>query len=152
MAGRKPLPDGLKLVKGTLRNHRVNKDAPMPCKGSHTAPDYLSPVAAEEFERKAEALSRLNVYTEWDDTALAAYAEAYARWREAIAELQKTGLIVKTQQGNVIQSPLVGVANRAADLMHKFLTEFGLTPSSRTRIKVSAEPKATEWEVFSNHG
>lgn len=152
MAGRKALPDGLKLVKGTLRNHRVNKDAPAPEKGATKAPDYLPPVAAEEFERKAEGLARLNVYTEWDDTALAAYAEAYARWRDATAKLQKTGLVIKTQQGNVIQNPLVGIANKAAEMMHRYLTEFGLTPSSRTRIKASAEPKATEWEVFSNHG
>ena len=150
MAGRKALPDGLKLVKGTLRNHRVNKDAPAPEKGATKAPEFLSPIAAEEFERKAEGLARLNVYTEWDDSALAAYAEAYARWRDATAKLQKTSLIIKTEKGNIIQNPLVGIANKAAEMMHRYLTEFGLTPSSRTRIKVSAETKQNEWEAFGN--
>ncbi len=150
MAGRKPLPDGLKLVKGTLRNHRANKDAPVPEKGATKAPDFLSPIAAAEFERKAEGLARLNVYTEWDDTALAAYAEAYARWRKAAAELRDSELLITTQQGNIIQNPLVGVVNKSAELMHRYLTEFGLTPSSRTRIKVSAETKQNEWEAFGN--
>jgi hypothetical protein len=30
MAGRKPLPTHLKLVKGTARPHRLNKDEPKP--------------------------------------------------------------------------------------------------------------------------
>ena len=47
---------------------------------------------------------------------------------------------MKTSKGNFIQNPLIGIANRALDLMHKYLTEFGLTPSSRTRIV--AEPPA----------
>ena len=150
MAGRKPLPDGMKLIKGTLQNCRVNKKAPKPEKGATAAPDYLSPVAAAEFERKAKGLARLNVYTEWDDTALAAYAEAYARWRKAVAELRDSDLLITTQQGNIIQNPLVGVVNKSAELMHRYLTEFGLTPSSRTRIKVSAETKQNEWEAFGN--
>ena len=33
----------------------------------------------------------------------------------------------------VIENRLVGIANKALELMHKYLTEFGMSPSSRTR-------------------
>ena len=48
-----------------------------------------------------------------------------------------------------IQNPLVGIANRAMELMHKFLGEFGLTPSSRTRLQAPpAHTDPSEWVGF----
>ena len=82
----------------------------------------------------------MGVLTKIDRAALAAYCQTYARWREAEDLLVEKGPLYRTQSNNIIQSPLVGIANRALDLMHKYLTEFGLTPSSRTRIV--AEPPA----------
>jgi hypothetical protein len=38
MAGRKPLPTHLKLVKGTARPHRLNKDEPKPAVAVPEAP------------------------------------------------------------------------------------------------------------------
>ncbi len=45
-----------------------------------------------------------------------------------------------TKHGNVIQNPYLGVANRAWDQVRQMSIEFGLTPSSRSRIKVG-KPK-----------
>jgi phage terminase small subunit len=43
-------------------------------------------------------------------------------------------LIIQTKSGNMIQDPLFGVANKAmADFMRN-MTEFGITPTARTRI------------------
>ena len=39
-----------------------------------------------------------------------------------------------TSNGNIIQNPLVGIANKSLELMHKYLTEFGMSPSSRTQM------------------
>lgn len=70
-------------------------------------------------------------------SALAAYCQTYGRWVEAEEKLKVEDLVVETKQGNIIQNPLLGVANRALELMHKYLTEFGMTPSSRSRVTVS---------------
>ena len=43
-------------------------------------------------------------------------------------------VIVKTKSGNLIQNPLVGVANKAMADMVRYAAEFGLTPSARTRV------------------
>ena len=51
-----------------------------------------------------------------------------------------------TSNGNIIQNPLVGIANKSLELMHKYLTEFGMSPSSRTRV--SAKKKTGEKKGF----
>ena len=71
--------------------------------------------------------------------ALAAYCTACARWvqaERAIAEMGKRdmltgGLLIKTSNGNAIQNPLVGTANKAASDMVRYAAEFGMTPSAR---------------------
>ena len=84
-----------------------------------------------------------------DDAALAAYCQAFERFVEAERKIRQSGLLIKTTGGNVIQNPLVGVANRAMEIMHKFLTEFGLTPSSRTRVAANPAGKENaEWAGF----
>ena len=55
---------------------------------------------------------------------------------EAMENVTKHGLIIKTTNGNIIQNPMLGIANRAYDRATKIALEFGMSPSSRTRIKV----------------
>lgn len=150
-SGRKKIPASMKEMKGTLRPWRENKDAPKPGKASILEPPaHLSPVAAEEYKRKAELLDRLGVFKEGDDVALAAYADAYARWVNAVELYNKTGPLVKDKKGNPARNPIGYAINNAVDTMYRFLTEFGLTPASRTRIKVDAKPTENEWEMFSS--
>lgn len=84
-----------------------------------------------------------------DRAALAAYCQAWGRWVEAERTLKEKGLLYKTKSGNIITSPMLWVANKALDQMHKFLTEFGLTPSSRARLTVPGAKQAKgEMERF----
>lgn len=48
------------------------------------------------------------------------------------------GLMIRTKNGNAIQNPLVGTANKAMADMMRYAVEFGMTPSARTRV--SSEP------------
>jgi len=45
------------------------------------------------------------------------------------------GLMIKTSNGNAIQNPLVGIANKAMADMVRYAAEFGMTPSARSRIR-----------------
>ena len=47
------------------------------------APSFLAPYAVEEWERTAPELHRLHMLTIVDVMPLAAYFQAYARWRVA---------------------------------------------------------------------
>ncbi|WP_321941651.1 phage terminase small subunit P27 family [Paraburkholderia tropica] len=91
----------------------------------------------------ADELFALGLLTRIDRAALAAYCKAYERWVQAEQALAKmaerdllsSGLMIKTTNGNAIQNPLVGTANRAMLDVVKFASEFGMTPAARARIE-----------------
>lgn len=139
MAGRKPLPTHLKLVKGTARPHRMNKAESTPVVAVPAPPDHLDEDAQAKFIEMAEMLARHGVMTELDTGALARYVVIWRRWIEAEEEVKRRGHVVKTSNDNIIQNPFLAVANRCLAQMHQIEAEFGLTPSSRSRIRV-AEP------------
>jgi len=56
--------------------------------------------------------------------------------------------MIKTTNGNAIQNPLVGMANRAMADMVRYATEFGMTPSSRSRIAGNTDPNQGDFAEF----
>lgn len=52
--------------------------------------------------------------------------------------IQKNGTTFVTDKGYVGQRPEVGIANKSMELMTKFISKFGLSPSDRTRMDVLA--------------
>lgn len=83
-------------------------------------------------------LAKLNLITQLDRGALAAYCTAYALWLEAIEQVQRHGTVIKSPTGYPVQSPFLAIANRQAEIMVRIASEFGFTPASRSRI--SAPP------------
>ena len=69
-----------------------------------------------------------------DMAAFAGYCQAYARWKEAEEFITQHGSIVKTPSGYWQQVPQVSIAQTYLKIMNRFAEQFGLTPSSRSRI------------------
>ena len=144
--GTKPKPTHLKLVTGNPGKRALNRKEAKTRAAIPAPPTHLSADAVGEWERVATELFNLGILSEIDRAALAAYAMAYGRWvqaERAIAKMAEKdqltgGLMIKTSNGNAIQNPLVGTANKAAADMMRYAAEFGMTPSARSRI--SAEP------------
>lgn len=80
----------------------------------------------------------MKVLTEADYIALGNLCQAYSTL--ITAQLNKSGILYKTNSGYVQQSPLLGIITAQATIVNKLLAEFGLTPSSRTRLAIT-EPK-----------
>ena len=70
--------------------------------------------------------------------------QLYSRAVQAELELRKGGMVIETTNGNMIQNPYVGIANKAWADYTRLTAEFGLTPSSRTRIQLGDEPEAED--------
>ncbi|GAG14803.1 unnamed protein product [marine sediment metagenome] len=69
--------------------------------------------------------------------ALAAYAESFSRWAEAVEMVQGEGMMaVGGKTGHLYQNAYVGMASTAMKQMMNIATEFGMTPSSRVRVTV----------------
>lgn len=97
----------------------------------------------------AKDLAQLGLLSRIDRGALALYCQAWGRWVEAEEALKKHGVMVKSPNGFPMQSPYLAVANKAMEQMRAMLTEFGMSPSSRTRVH--AEPILQEDDPFEQY-
>ena len=136
MPSPKPKPTKIKKLHGSQKC-RINKNEPEPTIDLSAPPDHLDDVAIKEWHRLGNELYECGLMTRVDYASFAAYCVTWARWVEAEEIIAKEGFIITTTHGNIIQHPAVGVANKALELMHRFLTEFGMTPSSRAKVTVS---------------
>ena len=144
MAGRKPLPTPVKLMKATARPQRLNKDEPRAPVAVPEAPVHLDGRARTKYAEMAEMLARYGVMTELDSGALARYAVIWCRWVDAEDALKRVGPTVTTVAGNLIQNPHLSLANRCLSQLAQIESEFGLTPSSRTRVRAVSPPRETD--------
>jgi P27 family predicted phage terminase small subunit len=77
-----------------------------------------------------------------DENLFAAYCEAAGQYRQASMDLQKMaaedsvthGAVIKTQGGNFIQNPMIGLVNTLRRDMQRLAAEFGLSPAARASI------------------
>ncbi len=150
--GTKPKPTHLKLVTGNPGKRSLNRKEAKAKAAIPAPPHHLTADAVEEWNRVATELYNLGILSEIDRAALAAYAQAYGRWvqaERAIARMAEKdqltgGLMIKTSNGNAIQNPLVGTANKAAADMMRYATEFGMTPITRSRIASTAAEEGAD--------
>lgn len=144
MRGRKPKPTALKVLAGNPGKRRLPTE-PELSRAIPRCPKHLDGEARREWRRVAGELYEAGLLTRVDRAALAAYCQAWARWVEAEGKVRELGAVVKTTNGGLMQNTWLGVANRALDEMRRFMVEFGMTPSSRARVKVeSPEPDLAE--------
>ena len=140
MAGRKPKPTAVKKLEGNPGKRKLNTKEPVPAKGMPDCPE-----AKKEWERLADLMNQMGILTEVDMAAFAAYCQSYARWKEAQEHIDSEGSTFETDKGYQQQTPWVGIANTNQKLMLQAASEFGLTPSSRSRI-VAGSAKGKELE------
>lgn len=98
-------------------------------------------VAHAEWQRIVPELITAGLLTTVDMAALAMYCRAYSRWikaEENIALEDQVGLggeVGNSKNGFEQLSQWYIVAGKEQDRLHKMLTEFGLSPSARARVR-----------------
>jgi P27 family predicted phage terminase small subunit len=153
MRGRKPKPTTLKLLEGNPGKRAINAREPVPPSALPDCPAFLDDLAKEEWSRMTEILSGMGLLTSADRAALSAYCVAYSRWVKAEQQVQKYGTIVKSPEKQFpMKSPYLTVADQALETMLKVAVEFGLTPSSRSRIKVPDGGPQSDFDLFVEAG
>jgi len=142
--GPKPTPTNIKKLTANPGQRPLPRNEPKPRSRRPKPPAHLNEDAAAEWARVADELDAIGILSGLDRAALGAYCQAYGRWAQAERALAKMsnqadGLIIKTVSGNMIQNPLVGVANKAMSDMVRYAAEFGMTPSARSRVSASED-------------
>ena len=135
------------MLRANPGKRKLNDREPDPKIELPPCPEHLSKAAKREYRRVGRELLALGLVSKIDRAALAGYSDAYGRWAEAAEQLQKYGLVIKSPNGYPIQSPYLAILTTALDQTRAFLTEFGMTPSSRSRVK-TANPK--QRDLFSD--
>ena len=142
--GRKPLPASLHLIKGNpskLRFNTLQDSSRVPVEIPEP-PEHLMPEALVEWNRITVELEKLGLIARIDRAALGVYCQAYARWAKVEIKLRDKGddaLVDQTPSGYQQISVLLQISTRAVEQMHKFLAEFGMTPSARSRVNISPQ-------------
>lgn len=140
MRGRKPKPVEVKKAEGN-RGKRKLPEAPKKIQQKKTTPpSWLDAEAKKEWNRLANSLYEIELLNPTFRVAFAQYCQAYSAYVTAVEQAKKVPNIIKTTNGNIIQSPAVGIVNTKANELRKAMTEMGLTPSSRTRLIGELDP------------
>lgn len=109
-------------------------------------PAHLLPEARKEYKRVTAELVKLNLISKIDRAAIAAYCAAWAEVVVCENKINETnaqdpsgekGYIETTPSGYRQMSVWVQVRNRAYERMMRFASEFGMSPSSRTKATPS---------------
>jgi P27 family predicted phage terminase small subunit len=148
--GPAPKPTALKRIDGNPGKRAINRTEPQFAAKAPSCPRHLTPEARREWRRVTRELLDKNLLQVVDRAALAAYCQSWARWVEVEEKMAdpKFELIGVTDKGYEYVSPWLTVANQALKQMRSFLTEFGLTPASRTRIQVPEQAEHDEYDKY----
>jgi P27 family predicted phage terminase small subunit len=150
-AGRKPKPTALKLLEGT-RKDRVNPSEPPRLDGEPEVPSFLDGEARAEWSRMVANLRKLGILSVAHAPTLALYCQQYSRLVKAEAEIAKQGETITGAHGGVALNPYVRIAQDCSNFCARALSEFGLSPSSSSRITSTATAPDDELEEFLKRG
>lgn len=139
MSGPPPTPSKLVELKGNPGKKKLSGGEPEPTKGAPKPPADLTGEALAEWSRVVPELDRLGLLTKVDRAYLVAYVEAWATFNSARAAMREYGALVAGRDGGMVKNPAAQVMRDAADLMLKFGSRFGLSPSDRTRLSLPVE-------------
>ena len=133
----------------------LRKDEPQPKTARRAIPEGLDELGKKKWKSLSRRLLRLNILSEIDTDQLLLYCDYWSmrqRAREDLAKIMasaaesgNSGMMLKrkTAAGDPYLSPnpLIRVINSLTDRLNRMLVEFGMTPSSRSRIAMLPERK-----------
>jgi phage terminase small subunit len=126
MRGRKPMPTALKILGGEQPCRR-NRNEPQFAVSTVDPPKWIRGESLSHWRELAPILLRAGLLTEGDRSALAMLCEEFGRMRRARSAPSR---------------------DKARERYRRWLAEFGLTPSSRSRIRATAAPVLDELSAF----
>lgn len=136
--GTKPKPTELKKLAGNPGRRPLNENEPKPGSANLNVPRGRLPKDGQRvWKQLAKPLEEMGVLTEVDLIAFEMLCLHYATARQAADILNKLGLFVKDKNdpNEPRKNPAAQIFRDNSKHLLSYLAEFGLTPSSRVRIK-----------------
>lgn len=141
MATPKPTPTVLKMIKGNPGKRAINKNEPQPEKGMPECPDHIEGESKIAWDKLCKTLDDMGVLTVADNYALEILCGVYGRIRGLQLQIKEHGFVFESPNVNgdilIRPNPAVSQLEKAEGIFKNYLVEFGLTPSSRSKISVN---------------
>jgi len=151
--GRKETPTKLKILRGNPGRRPINESEPDSPLINPEPPEWLNEGGREFWEECCSVLVPMRHVTEADRAALGTLAMALAELKNAREKMDSVGRTVTFETGAEQVSPYVTIFFKAMTHVKALLCEFGMTPSSRSRIVAKAKgEKEDPFEKFMSRG
>lgn len=98
-------------------------------------PQNLSEIAGEEYRRVVDEAKSAGLLDNLDLAFLAMYADNWARYTHASAQLNKYGDVIKTDKG-IAPSPYLSIMEKSANIVLKCSTKLGLATTDRLKLTI----------------
>ncbi|CAI2424407.1 Phage terminase, small subunit [Serratia fonticola] len=148
MSGPPKTPTHLRLVRGNPSKRAINKNEPKPPTGVPPTPKHFDKQGKYWFKRMAEELDALGVMSQLDARALELLVEAYTEYRHHCEVLDQEGYSYKTDEGLVKPHPQAAMKADVWKRMRGMLGEFGMTPSSRSKVNTTGPDQVDPMAEF----
>lgn len=149
-------PTALKALEGTLRADRMVPNEMMPAllESVPSAPEYLNDRAKAEWYSVCSDLLDLGMLHRVDLALLSMYCQEVDNYLTANERLQSEGFTITFERNDgseySMPSPWVSIKNKSLDNALKIASQFGFTPSARTRISTNPSKSRDPFEDMLN--
>lgn len=151
--GPPPTPTALKKLAGNPGGRRLNPAEPIPPAGEPDIPPELDERERAVWSQIVPSLAKLGLARRIDGQALMRYCQLVVFWHDCIAHKSRHGRTYPIRAdsddpkkpGRIVRIAFFEEVRLIPRLARELLAierEFGLTPSSRSRITVQAEQSA----------
>ena len=155
--GPAPKPTALTKLEGNPGKRPFTKNEPQPAQPDRipNAPKHLNADAKRLWRSIIRELCPTGVYTNVDLQSFSMLCESLALYWSAVDNIQANGAVQVAESGYQMQSAWVGIRNNSLKQAQSLMSEFGMTPSSRSRLSLpdrekEADPFAAYEKQFSN--
>ena len=132
--GRPPAPTAVKMLYG-VRASRITADEPMPGEAPPEPPEDRDEAWLAVWHRYVEQLSIMGMAYEADRDGIIAMVDSAVLYDRLSRVVLKAPAVVRDRDGMPTTPSLVKDMRAAATDLLRWLTAFGLTPSSRTQVR-----------------
>jgi P27 family predicted phage terminase small subunit len=148
MPGRKAVPRHLRVVRGNPGKRPLPDDIPIELENVEPPRD-LDEATRKEWDRLSVLLTDNHLLSDADKDMLAELCEVSVRLDQTRTDLKRSSLLVRAPNGGVARNPLVAIEVELMKRRQSLLAEFGMSPSSRTKVSRTDGRKKNR---FAGHG
>jgi len=128
-----PKPSALRRLEGKPTN--PNEPKPKVTRNAKP-PAWMDEIGKHEWRRVVRELEKIGMLTKLDVSALETYCHSYSCFVRCAEVINQHGMTMKSKNGYPITLPHVNIQISMANAIKSFCQEFGLTPSSRSRMSL----------------